>query len=291
MGEPLTVGIIGAGAISAQYLDTFDTLPSLRLAAVADLDPDRAGAVAAERPGTRAVTPDELVVAPDIDLVLNLTVPAAHADVAGKAVAAGKHVYGEKPLATTVAQATEVLAAADQAGVRVGCAPDTVLGTGIQTARRAIDDGSIGVPVAASAVMANSGPESWHPSPDFYYLPGGGPLFDMGPYYVTAPVTLLGPVTRVTGTAGRPRPERTIGSGARAGVSVPVEVDTHVSGALVHASGAISTIIMSFDTVATRASNLEVHGEHGSLIVPDPTPSPETRHCAARATTTGRCYR
>ncbi|MCP2267016.1 Gfo/Idh/MocA family protein [Promicromonospora thailandica] len=269
MGQPLRVGIVGTGAISGQYLTTFERLEGVRLVAVADLDAARSAAVAAAQ-GVRALTVDELLTDPEVDLVLNLTVPAAHADVALRAIAAGKSVYGEKPLAANLADARAVLDAARAAGVRVGCAPDTVLGTGVQTARRAIDDGLVGTPVAATATMVTPGHERWHPDPDFYYQPGGGPLLDMGPYYVTALVTLLGPVVSVIGAASHTRDTRTIGSGPRAGQTVPVAVDTHVTGVLRHASGALSTLVMSFDAVATRASNIEVHGQSGSLVVPDP---------------------
>ncbi|MHA7282540.1 Gfo/Idh/MocA family protein [Arthrobacter sp. TMS2-4] len=270
MGEPLNVGIIGCGAIVAQYLKTLPSLPSVNLVAVADLDFSRAEAVAASQEGVRATTVDDLLADPGIDTVLNLTIPAAHAEVAKRAIAAGKHVYGEKPLAANTSEAQEVLALADEAGVRVGCAPDTVLGTGIQTARDAIDSGLIGRPISASATMMTPGHERWHPNPDFYYVPGGGPLLDMGPYYVTALVTLLGPVTSVIGAASHTRDKRTIGGGPRAGETVPVSIDTHVTGVLVHESGALSTLIMSFDAVQTRASNIEIHGELASLTVPDP---------------------
>lgn len=270
MGSPVNVGIVGCGVISAQYVRTIDRLPTLRLAAVADLDPGRAGAVAAGRPEVRVLTVEELLAAPEVDVVLNLTVPAAHADVALGAIAGGKDVYGEKPLAADTEQARLVLRAAEAAGVRVGCAPDTVLGTGIQTARQAIDDGAIGTPVAATATMVTPGHERWHHDPDFYYVPGGGPLLDMGPYYLTALVTLLGPVTAVVGAASRARDRRVIGSGPRAGQAVPVLIDTHVSGVLTHRSGALSTLVMSFDAVATAAAPIEVHGSAASLIVPDP---------------------
>ncbi|MEV0894020.1 Gfo/Idh/MocA family oxidoreductase [Promicromonospora sp. NPDC050262] len=269
MGQPLRVGIVGVGAIAGQYLSTFERLDAVRLVAVADLDADRAKTVAAER-GVRALTVAELTTDPEVDLVLNLTIPAAHAEIALQAIAGGKHVYGEKPLAVTPAEARAVLDAARAAGVRVGCAPDTVLGTGVQTARKAIDDGAIGLPVAATATMTTPGHERWHPNPDFYYQPGGGPLLDMGPYYVTALVTLLGPVESVVGAASHTRATRTIGSGPRAGETVPVDVHTHVTGVLRHVSGALSTLVMSFDSVATRASNIEVHGQAGSLVVPDP---------------------
>ncbi|NOJ61123.1 Gfo/Idh/MocA family oxidoreductase [Arthrobacter sp. 260] len=270
MGKPLNLGIVGCGAIIAQYLDTFQRLDSVNLVAVADLDPSRAQAVAAAQPGVRALGVDELLTDDEVDLVLNLTIPVAHAEVALRAIAAGKDVYGEKPLAATTAEAKEVIDAARAAGVRVGCAPDTVLGTGIQTARKAIDDGLIGAPISATATMMTPGHERWHPNPDFYYVPGGGPLLDMGPYYVTALVTLLGPVKSVIGAASHTRTSRRIGSGPRTGETIPVTTDTHVTGVLVHESGALSTLVMSFDAVQTRSPNIEIHGETASLIVPDP---------------------
>ena len=270
MGKPLKVGIIGCGAIIAQYLASFRRLGDIQLVAVADLDPARAQAVAEQYEGVRAVSVESLLAADDVELVLNLTIPAAHAEVALKAIGAGKSVYGEKPLAATTGQARKVLDAAREAGVVVGCAPDTVLGTGIQTARKAIDDGLIGAPISASATMVTPGHERWHPNPDFYYQPGGGPLLDMGPYYVTALVTLLGPVVSVIGAASHTRDERTIGSGPRQGEKVPVNIDSHVTGVLVHASGALSTLVMSFDAVKSKSPNIEIHGERGSLVVPDP---------------------
>ena len=273
MGQSLSVlkvGIIGCGNIAAQYLDTFSRLDSVELVAVADLVPERAAEVAARVPGVRALSIDELLAEPTIRLVVNLTIPAAHAEVAQRIIAAGKEVYTEKPLTADVASASDVLDAAAAAGVWVGCAPDTVLGTGLQTARKAVDDGLIGTPISATATMMTAGHERWHPNPDFYYLPGGGPLLDMGPYYVSALIQLLGPVTSVVGAGSRTRDERVIGSGPRAGERIPVEVFTHITGVLTHESGALSTLVMSFDTVATKASNIEVHGEAGSLVVPDP---------------------
>ncbi|MGO4858662.1 Gfo/Idh/MocA family protein [Arthrobacter sp. 2MCAF14] len=268
--KPIRVGIIGCGAIIAQYLKNFRRLEAIDLVAVADLDPARAQAVADSYDGVRAVTVDELLAADDVELVLNLTIPAAHAPIALRAIAAGKSVYGEKPLAATTAEARQVLDAAREAGVVVGCAPDTVLGTGIQTARKAIDDGLIGAPISATATMVTPGHERWHPHPDFYYQPGGGPLLDMGPYYVSALVTLLGPVVSVIGAASHTRNSRTIGSGPREGEVIPVTIDSHVTGVLVHASGALSTLVMSFDAVKTKSPNIEIHGAAGSLVVPDP---------------------
>ena len=269
-GSVLRVGVVGVGNISGQYFQAAPRLPNLRITAIADLDAERAAKVAADVPGARAAKPAELYAAEDVDLVLNLTIPAAHAEVAQAAIAGGKHVYGEKPLAATAAEARAVLEAAERAGVRVGCAPDTVLGTGIQTARAALDAGDIGVPVAATAFMVTPGHERWHPDPEFYYRPGGGPLLDMGPYYLTALVTLLGPVKRVVGMSSTLRPTRTIGSGPRAGTEFPVEVRTHVTGVLEHANGALSTLVMSFDVWAGQLPRIEVYGSQGSLEVPDP---------------------
>lgn len=270
MGRPHAVGIVGLGVISRQYLDTFAAGSAVRIVAVADLDAARAAEAAASLPHARAMSVDDLVADGEVQTVLNLTIPAAHADIARAAIAAGRSVYGEKPLTMTVAEGRDLVAAADAAGVRFGGAPDTVLGTGVQTARRLIDDGALGRPVAATATWISRGHEAWHPAPDFYYAPGGGPLFDMGPYYLTSLVHLLGPVIAVSGAARRMRAERTIATGPRAGRTVPVEVDTHVSGLLEHASGAVSTIVTSFDGVATSAPPIEVHGDAGSLMVPDP---------------------
>jgi len=268
VGQPHGIGIVGLGVISAQYLDTLVGADAVRIVAVADLDAAKARAVAERVPGCRALSVEELLTDPEVQTVLNLTIPAAHASVALAAVAAGKNVYGEKPLAATLAEALEVVSAAGDAWV--GGAPDTVLGTGVQTARAVIDAGEIGRPVSATATWVAPGHEAWHPHPDFYYREGGGPLFDMGPYYLTTLFHLLGPVVRVSGVSSRPRGERIIATGPRAGERIPVEIDTHVTGVLEHAGGAVSTVTFSFDAVATTAAPLEVHGETGSLTVPDP---------------------
>jgi predicted dehydrogenase len=270
VGDPHRIGIVGLGFISRQYLDTLAGHPALTVTAVADLDPARAAAVAAALPGARTMPAGDLLASPDVQTVLNLTIPAAHAEIALAALAAGKDVYGEKPLAAGLPAAREIVDRATAAGRTVGCAPDTVLGTGIQTARAAIDTGLIGRPLSASAVMVTPGHERWHPNPDFYYAEGGGPLLDMGPYYLSALVHLLGPIRSVTGASSRLRDQRVIGSGPRAGELIPVTVDTHVAGVLEHTSGALSTITTSFDAVMTTATPIEVHGESGTLAVPDP---------------------
>lgn len=265
----LNVGLIGAGNISGQYLQTLNRLADLNLVAVADLDLDRARQVA-EAGGAVGMRVDELLASPDVEAVINLTIPRAHAETSLAAIAAGKGVYVEKPFAATVAEGQRMLAAAETAGVVMGSAPDTVLGTGVQTARAALDAGDIGTPMSAVATMVTAGHESWHPNPDFYYQPGGGPLLDMGPYYVTSLVTLLGPVASVIGAASALRAEREIGSGPRAGEKLPVSTPSHITGALIHESGAISTLVMSFDGTASQAPPIEVHGTDGSMAVPDP---------------------
>lgn len=270
MGQPHGVGIVGLGVILDAYLATLAEHPGIRIAAVADLDASRAEAVAARLRDSRASTVEELLTSDDVETVLDLTTPGAHAQVALACARSGKNHYGEKPLAATLADSRAVVDAAARAGVGLGCAPDTVLGTGVQTARAVVDAGLIGRPTAAVATWVSAGHEAWHPHPDFYYLPGGGPLLDMGPYYLTSLVHLLGPVVAVTGSAGRLRDSRTIGSGPRAGEVIPVEVATHVAGTLEHAGGAISTVTVSFDAPGTRARPIEVYGDEGSVSVPDP---------------------
>ncbi|WP_108718222.1 Gfo/Idh/MocA family protein [Miniimonas sp. S16] len=271
MGQPHGVGVVGLGVILDAYLLTLADHPGVRLTAVADLDEARARSVAERLPGARATSVAELLASEDVETVLDLTVPGAHAEIALATIAAGKHHYGEKPLAATWSDAALVAATAAAApGVLLGCAPDTVLGTGVQTARAAIDQGLVGRPTSASATWISGGHEGWHPQPDFYYRDGGGPLLDMGPYYLTSLVHLLGPVEHVSGVASRLRDTRTIGSGPRAGQSVPVEVDTHVAGILQHVGGAISTVTVSFDGATTSARPIEVQGEDGAITVPDP---------------------
>ncbi|WP_022882772.1 Gfo/Idh/MocA family protein [Gryllotalpicola ginsengisoli] len=266
--RPFRVGMIGVGVISAQYFASLEKLPKLKLTAVADLDQARAATVAAEH-GVDARTVDELLASDDVDAVINLTIPAAHVEIGLRALAAGKHVFAEKPLGLSTAEARPLLDA-QTGGLRVGSAPDTVLGTGIQTARKLVDDGVIGQPVGASVHWSSPGHESWHPAPGFYYQPGGGPLFDMGPYYLTSLVTLLGPVVKVSGLASRSGRERVVGKGPLAGTVLPVDVDTHVTALLEHEGGAISTVTVSFEVWASRAPLFELYGTEGTLAVPDP---------------------
>jgi len=265
----INVGIVGCGAISNAYFTGCKPYPNVKLAACADLDTARAAAKAQEH-GIRSATVAELLHDPDIHIILNLTVPKVHAELNLAALNAGKHAYAEKPFGVNVAEGRQVLALAQQKKLRTGCAPDTFFGGGAQTARKLIDDGAIGQPVAGVAFMCCHGHESWHPSPEFYYEKGGGPMFDMGPYYLTALVNLLGPVKRVTGSTRITFPTRTITSQPKAGKVVTVETPTHLTGTMDFANGAVITIIQSFDMWRHSLPLLEVYGSEGSLSIPDP---------------------
>jgi predicted dehydrogenase len=216
------------------------------------------------------LTPEALLAHPNVDVVLNLTIPVAHADVTRAALAAGKHVYSEKPLALDLATGIALVDLAREQGLRLGCAPDTFLGAGLQATRAALDAGVIGEPLAANAFFHGAGPESWHPRPQIFYQRGAGPLFDVGVYYVTALVALLGAVSRVTGSARVSRAQRQITSQPLAGTWMDVEVPTHVSASLDHEAGPISTLVASFDVPATRYRFIEIYGTEGTLAVPDP---------------------
>lgn len=262
------IGIVGTGNIIGQYFDTFDRLPDVEVVALAAGHLDNARAVAEPR-GLRALPTADLIADPEIDLVVNLTPPRVHAEVNQAVVTAGKHLYSEKPLVLEVADGHRLLAAADRAGVAVGCAPDTFLGTGIQSAAKALDDGLIGDAVGALALWGAAGPEPWHPAPQSFYSTGGGPVLDMGPYYVTTLVALLGPVASVTARSVTSRRRRVVGSGPLAGTPVRVEVPTYATAILEHVGGALSTVVLSFDTFG-EFRELEIHGSAGRLRLPDP---------------------
>jgi predicted dehydrogenase len=270
MEKQQRVGVIGCGNISGIYLKMSKTFKVLHIEALADLDPQRAQRVAAEHSIARVVSVDEILADPNIDIILNITPPGAHAEIALRALEAGKSVYNEKPLTIQREDARRMLALAREKGLRVGCAPDTFLGAGHQTCRRLIDEGAIGIPVAATAFMLCPGHESWHPDPEFYYQTGGGPLFDMGPYYLTALVNMLGPVKRVTGSARISFPERTITSQPKNGKQIIVETPTHLASVLDFDSGAIATLVTSFDVWASTVPAIEVYGSMGTISVPDP---------------------
>jgi predicted dehydrogenase len=263
------IGIIGCGNISPQYFNTATRFHNIELVGCADMMFERAQARAQEY-NTQAFTVDQILAHPDIAILINLTIPIAHGEIGIRALQAGKSVYNEKPLALDRAEAETMLNLAAKKGLFVGCAPDTFLGGGMQTVRKLIDDGAIGEPIAATAFMQCHGHESWHPDPDFYYQKGGGPMFDMGPYYLTALVSLIGPVKRVSGSVRKTFAQRTITSKPKYGQTITVNVDTHISGTLDFANGAIGTIVTSFDVWNATLPPIEIHGTAGSLQVPDP---------------------
>jgi len=269
--EKVKIGIVGCGNISSIYLkNCTQVFEILDVAACADLDMERAKEKAKEFAVPKVCTVEELLSDPEIRIVVNLTIPAAHAKVSMAALDAGKNVHSEKPLAITREDGKKILEKANEKGLLVGNAPDTFMGGGIQTCRKLIDDGWIGDPIAATAFMMNHGHESWHPDPEFYYKTGGGPMFDMGPYYLTALINLLGPVKRVTGSARISFPERIITSEPKHGTVIKVDVPTHVAGILDFENGAVATIITSFDIWDAQLPKIEIYGTRGSLSVPDP---------------------
>lgn len=273
MPEPVRIGLVGCGAISGAYLSAAAGFPVLRVVACADLVREAAERKAAESRVPRVCSVDELLRDKEVEVVLNLTVPTAHAEIAMRALEAGKHTYGEKPLAVTREDGRRILDLAAGRGLRVGCAPDTFLGAAVQTARELISHGAIGRPVAFTAFYMSRGHESWHPNPEFYYQRGGGPMFDMGPYYLTALLNLLGPVLRVTGSATITQPARYITSDPKFGQVFRVETPDHVCGTMDFDSGAAGVIVQTFAAHHAQydaAHPITIYGTDGAMKVPDP---------------------
>ncbi|MEM8874529.1 MAG: Gfo/Idh/MocA family oxidoreductase [Planctomycetota bacterium] len=271
--RPVRVGVLGCGNISDQYFENATNLNVIDMVAVADLKRDVAAAQAAKYGVKSVLMPDELIASDDVEVVLNLTIPHVHVETMLKTLDAGKHTFCEKPLGVDREEGRKVLEKAEQTGLLVGVAPDTVLGSGIQTARKAIDDGMIGTPTAVTAIMAGGGHETWHPSPEFYYKPGGGPMFDMGPYYLTALLQMLGAITRVSGFANIAITPRTITSEPLNGTKVDVETPDHYVAILQFANGVTGTIVQSFAMPGSphdAAHPIVITGTEGVLKVPDP---------------------
>jgi len=269
MSKKINVGIIGCGNISEAYLTGAKNFPIMQITACADINME-AAKIKAGAHNIEAMSVENLLEKEDIEIILNITTPQAHTEINIKALHAGKHVHCEKPFAIIRDDGKKVLDLAEEKNLLVGCAPDTFLGGGLQTCRKIIDDGEIGKPVAGTAFMMSHGVESWHPNPGFYYLKGGGPMLDMGPYYITALINLLGPVKKVCAISAMPFNERIATSKEQAGKILPVEVPTHVAGTLEFQSGAVITLVMSFDVWKHSNHNIEIHGEEGSMQVPDP---------------------
>jgi predicted dehydrogenase len=269
MSRKIGVGIIGCGNISQAYFNAAKKFGILEVVSCADIDMEAARAKGKEN-GVKAETVKALLANRNVDLAINLTVPAVHAEVSLAALKAGKHVHCEKPLAVTLEDGKQVIDLARQKGLLVGCAPDTFLGAGLQTCRKIVDDGWLGRIVSGTAFMMSRGPESWHPNPAFFYQAGAGPMFDMGPYYVTALVHLLGPVKRVAAIASKAFEVRTATCKEHFGEALPVEIPTHYSGSLEFHGGATVTVTISFDVHRHGHSPIELYGAEGSLKVPDP---------------------
>lgn len=267
---PVGVGVIGAGVISDQYLSNLTVFPDVVVRFIADIDLERAASQAEKWGVAGSGTVDELLARGDIEIVVNLTIPAAHVEVALQALAAGKHVWGEKPYALDRTSAAQLRDAAAAAGKTVSVAPDTFLGAGLQTALRTIRDGRIGTPLNGLTLFQSPGPESWHPSPEFLFAYGAGPLFDIGPYYITTLVQVFGPVAKVTATASKSRATRTIGSGPKAGTEFPVDVPTNHSALIQFESGASAQSVFSFESDRGRTGFVEIAGEQGTVVFPDP---------------------
>jgi predicted dehydrogenase len=269
MSAQTVIGIVGCGVISDSYLTGASRSALVRVKGCADVVP-AAAAAKAEAYGIEPMTVEQLLADPEIGIVVNLTVPAAHAAVSMQILDAGKHVYSEKPLAATFADAQAVLARAAHLGLRVGCAPDTFLGAAHQAVRRAVDTGLIGTPVAGSAAVLSHGMEAWHPNPGFFFRAGGGPVLDMGPYYVTQLVNLLGPVASVSAVASIGNPTRTVTSEPRNGEIITVEVPTTVNAVLRFAGGANVSFSASWDVWSHRRQHLELYGTEGSIVAENP---------------------
>lgn len=266
----LNVGLIGCGNISGIYLENSRRFQEFNIIACADLDMTKAEEAAAKNDIIHVFTVEEMMKSKDIDIILNLTVPHAHATITLQAIEQKKHVYSEKPLAISFEDGKRIMDASRLNKVTVGSAPDTFLGGSIKLAAQLIEEGVIGKPIGATSFMMSRGPESWHPNPEFFYQVGGGPMYDMGPYYITALISLLGPVRRIVGSTRITFPERTITSPAKFGEKITVQVPTHVTGILDFVNGATASITTSFDVTAARTPFIEIYGENGTISLPDP---------------------
>ncbi len=269
MSKTYGVGILGCGVISTTYLKFTPLFKGLEVRAVADIVPKAAQERAREFK-VKAQTPAELLANPDIDVIVNLTIPEVHYQTTKDIIVAGKHAYSEKPLALSLKEGLDLKKTAQKHGLQIGCAPDTFLGGAHQQARNIIDSGKIGEITSGTCHVLSAGMESWHPNPDFFFRPGGGPILDLGPYYIANLINLVGPVSRVTAFASAPQSFRTIGSGPRKGEKVPVLTPTTVHAVLEFANGALITLGTSWDVIAHNHTNMELYGSEGSIFVPDP---------------------
>ena len=265
------VGIIGCGVICQTYLRNLTQIfEMIEVVAVADMFIEKAKQVAEQFNIPKAYSVDELLADKEVEIVVNLTIPVAHKEINMKALNAGKHVYCEKPLALNLEDAKETIDLANEKGLLLGCAPDTFLGAGLQTCRKIIEEGWIGTPIGATANLVSRGHETWHPAPEFYYKKGAGPMLDMGPYYITALVSLLGPIDKVSCFAKKTFDKRIITSQPLRGKEIEVDVLTHYAGLLEFKNGVIANINVSFDVWLSNLPCIEIFGTEGTLVVPDP---------------------
>jgi predicted dehydrogenase len=269
MGEPVGIGVIGAGTISDTYLENLSNFADTEVLAIGDLVPEVAKEKAVKYEVAVAGDVTTVLDHPGVDIVVNLTIPAAHAEVAIQVIAAGKHVWNEKPLALDRLSGSSLVREVEAAGLLVGCAPDTFLGQGLQTACRLTEQGMIGTPLTALALLQLPGPESWHPNPAFLYAAGAGPLFDLGPYYLTAIMQVFGSASSVAALGSKARERRVIGSGPKAGEEFDVTVPSHVSALVQFESGQSAQAMFSFDSALPRTL-LEVNGTEATMLFPDP---------------------
>jgi len=269
MARKLGVGIIGCGNISTTYFNFAPLFKGIEVKACADINPAAAKAKAKEY-GIRALSVDGLLQASDVDIVVNLTIPAVHYDISRQALDAGKHVYSEKPFVLSVKEGLDLKKRAARKKLRIGSAPDTFLGGSHQLVRDLIDKGKLGTITGGTCHVMGRGMEHWHPNPDFFFLPGAGPVLDIGPYYITNLIQLLGPVGSVAALSSTPRKERIIANGPRNGEKVPVKTPTTIHALLSFESGAVVTLGTSWDVWQNGHAPMELYGEAGTVYVPDP---------------------
>jgi predicted dehydrogenase len=269
MSKIYGIGISGAGNIAAAYLKLGRLFKDIEMRAIADIVPEAAAGRAKEF-DVYARSIDQLLASDDIDIIVNLTIPDAHYAVSCAILDAGKHVYSEKPLCLSLEQGNDLKARAKKADRQVGCAPDTVLGGAHQWARKLIGDNKVGKITHGTCHVLSKGMEHWHPNPDFFFLPGAGPVLDIGPYYIANLINLIGPAKRVGAMTGMAKTERTITSAPRAGEKIPVKTPTTIHALIEFASGAIITLGASWDVFDHGHSPMELYGTNGTIFVPDP---------------------
>ncbi|MFF2050288.1 Gfo/Idh/MocA family protein [Leifsonia sp. NPDC058194] len=267
---PIRVGVIGAGAISASYLENLKSFPDVDVVIVGDLDTDRSAARAQEFEVPKSGTATDVIDNDAVEIVVNLTIPAAHAEVSAAALEAGKNVWSEKPVGVTRSEGAALVRLASEKGLRLGVAPDTLLGPGMQTVRRIIESGAIGVPLSAQTLFQTPGPQLGHPNPEFLFQPGAGPLFDFGPYYFTALANIFGSFSRIAAHGAKSTDTRVVGSGPLAGTEFAVNVPTHVATLAQFEGGGVAQSVLSFDTQLQRMGFFEIYGSEATLSIPDP---------------------